>query len=199
MALMKCPECGNSVSDKSRDCIHCGYPIKEYLSEKAKQEAFTEIFKCKQCGFQNEVGTDYCRECGTRITDYKDSTRALGNKEEYDYTSVPHTICPNCGKKNKAGEFKCDTCGHRYTLNDYKVVIPRENSKMSCPRCGGTNYHAFVEEVVICGGKTRAKTILNLNPLKPFTVFNHKEKVVRKPVTRQVSKFICDDCGKIFQ
>lgn len=27
MALIKCPECGNEVSDKATNCIRCGYPI----------------------------------------------------------------------------------------------------------------------------------------------------------------------------
>lgn len=67
-----------------------------------------------------------------------------------------------------------------------------------CPKCGGKNYHAFIDEVILREGKTKTKTSLNLNPLKPFTLFNHKEKVVRQPVTMQVSKFVCDDCGKIF-
>lgn len=71
--------------------------------------------------------------------------------------------------------------------------------KKSCPKCGSDNCHAFVEDMVILEGKTKMQTSLNLNPLKPFTVFNHKEKVVREPWTRQVSKFVCDDCGKIFQ
>lgn len=60
--------------------------------------------------------------------------------------------------------------------------------KKSCPKCGSDNYHAFVED------KVKRSSSINLNPLKPFTVLNHKEKVVR-----QVSKFVCDDCGKIFQ
>ena len=29
MALIKCPECGKEISDKSSACIHCGYPITE--------------------------------------------------------------------------------------------------------------------------------------------------------------------------
>lgn len=29
MALIKCPECGAEISDKSTVCVHCGYPIKE--------------------------------------------------------------------------------------------------------------------------------------------------------------------------
>ncbi len=28
MALVSCPECGKSVSDKARSCPNCGYPIK---------------------------------------------------------------------------------------------------------------------------------------------------------------------------
>ena len=27
MALIKCPECGKEVSDKAKQCIHCGYPL----------------------------------------------------------------------------------------------------------------------------------------------------------------------------
>ena len=27
MALIACPECGNQVSDKSKNCVHCGAPI----------------------------------------------------------------------------------------------------------------------------------------------------------------------------
>lgn len=27
MALIKCPECGKEISDKSKQCIHCGFPL----------------------------------------------------------------------------------------------------------------------------------------------------------------------------
>ena len=27
MALIKCPECGKEISDKSPACIHCGFPL----------------------------------------------------------------------------------------------------------------------------------------------------------------------------
>ena len=35
MALMKCPECGNQISDKARVCIHCGYPLSEVITSGA--------------------------------------------------------------------------------------------------------------------------------------------------------------------
>lgn len=27
MALIQCPECGNQISDKAENCIHCGFPL----------------------------------------------------------------------------------------------------------------------------------------------------------------------------
>lgn len=34
MAIIKCPECGKEISDKSEYCISCGYPIKQHLQER---------------------------------------------------------------------------------------------------------------------------------------------------------------------
>ena len=38
MALIKCPECGNEVSDQSEVCIYCGYPIKSNDKQKTLVE-----------------------------------------------------------------------------------------------------------------------------------------------------------------
>lgn len=27
MSLITCPECGKEISDKSKQCIHCGFPL----------------------------------------------------------------------------------------------------------------------------------------------------------------------------
>ena len=29
MALITCPECGKEISNKSKQCIHCGYPLED--------------------------------------------------------------------------------------------------------------------------------------------------------------------------
>lgn len=34
MALINCPECGREISDKSKACIHCGYPLRLESLEK---------------------------------------------------------------------------------------------------------------------------------------------------------------------
>ncbi len=33
MALIKCPECGKEISDKSSACIHCGFPLQTVKKE----------------------------------------------------------------------------------------------------------------------------------------------------------------------
>ena len=35
MALVKCPECGNSISDKAEKCPHCGVPATYFFKQNA--------------------------------------------------------------------------------------------------------------------------------------------------------------------
>lgn len=74
MALIKCPECGKEISDKSKICVNCGYPIEEYMrkieGERRKKDEELKKYKCNTCGTQNEIGNDYCVNCGARITPY---------------------------------------------------------------------------------------------------------------------------------
>lgn len=50
MALIKCPECGEKISDSSDRCIHCGYILEkeatqliEQTSKKLKAEELTAV------------------------------------------------------------------------------------------------------------------------------------------------------------
>ena len=36
MALINCPECNKKVSERAVLCVHCGFPLSEYLEEKAE-------------------------------------------------------------------------------------------------------------------------------------------------------------------
>lgn len=103
-------------------------------------------------------------------------------------------------KKNSGGRTREEVLERAKSLNQKALYNNTTKAyKKLCPACGSDNCHAFVEEKVIRQGKTKMQTSVNLNPLKPFTLLNTKEKVVREPWTMQVSKFVCDDCGKIFQ
>lgn len=41
MALVSCPECGKEISDAARACPHCGYAIRESLTNQAKRTPLT--------------------------------------------------------------------------------------------------------------------------------------------------------------
>lgn len=44
MALIKCPECGKEISDKSQACIHCGFPL-EAAEPKENVNSIVALFE----------------------------------------------------------------------------------------------------------------------------------------------------------
>lgn len=72
---------------------------------------------------------------------------------------------------------------------------------LRCPSCKSINLQIVSQEVRGArDAKTKTTTSLNLNPLKPFTLFNHKEKVVKKARAGSVYvKWRCADCGHMFE
>lgn len=95
-------------------------------------------------------------------------------------------------------------------MKEYDVIEPEENwggiyrysfgvkTRVYCPRCGSENCSHYQEQKII-PGKTKTKYTANLNPFKPFTLINKKEKVIRKDQLVTESKFICNNCGMIFK
>lgn len=68
-----------------------------------------------------------------------------------------------------------------------------------CPNCGGEKYHAFVEEVVVNRGVERTEVRRAKHPFLPSrSIYYQRHRYVIPPKTKQVSKFVCDDCGRIF-
>ncbi len=50
MAMIKCPECGNMVSDQAQNCIHCGFPLHANKTVKIKILKFvTGMMSQKAC------------------------------------------------------------------------------------------------------------------------------------------------------
>lgn len=53
MALITCPECGGKVSDKADTCIHCGYPLKDFIN--ANNEIEEENIYCTIKGIRYDM------------------------------------------------------------------------------------------------------------------------------------------------
>jgi len=56
-------------------------------------------------------------------------------------------------------------------------------ASLKCPKCGGTRIQLLSDDVNM---KVKTKTTLNLNPLKPFTVFDHKTEKKEKTSAAKV-------------
>lgn len=188
MPLIKCPECGKEVSDKSISCINCGYPILDYVCTKEREFAIEEekrkleieslkpYYFCKICNTQNEVGEDYCESCGTRLTPYN-----IYNKK----------LEPEIESEAKVEDVEIPFMGV------YKYNFFGQMREVYCPRCGSENCSHYQEHQFI-QGKVKTSYRINLNPFKPFTIINKKEKIKRPDQFITNSKFICNACGKIF-
>ena len=68
MALIKCDECGQMVSDKAMSCPHCGCPIEKEVT-------------CPECGNIIENGLTMCNNCGFDIQDESVSKQPSSNQE----------------------------------------------------------------------------------------------------------------------
>lgn len=55
MAMIKCPECGQEISDKAKKCVHCGKILIE-------DKPATKI--CSDCGKENPIDATECVHCG---------------------------------------------------------------------------------------------------------------------------------------
>ncbi|MBE5925883.1 MAG: zinc ribbon domain-containing protein [Lachnospiraceae bacterium] len=62
MAMINCPECGQEISDKAKDCIHCG----KVLIEEVVQKRF-----CSDCGKEVLLEDKECPHCGCPLENEK--------------------------------------------------------------------------------------------------------------------------------
>ena len=105
MALIKCVECNNSVSDRAEFCPKCGCPIVETLKEikqKFIQENTSNIV-CDNCGSNDIFGIEnpkgelvsICNECGS-VQSRIPFPEKLRKKID---VSIP-VECPYCNSTN---------------------------------------------------------------------------------------------------
>lgn len=108
MALITCPECGKEISDKSKQCIHCGYPLKSLnmclLNGKEQDLSFLIDGSCNSFDAITRINamTGSCFEtaCGIvgDIMKTKQIPPILQIKTKEEYLREKNQIrCPKCG------------------------------------------------------------------------------------------------------
>ena len=83
---------------------------KKIEEEDAPQEApLVSGIKCPNCGTLNEIGTKFCKECGTRLEPVPAPEPAV------PVEAASH--CHNCGAENPLGTKFCRECGAKMDNN----------------------------------------------------------------------------------
>ena len=119
--LIKCPECGKEISDKSEVCIHCGFPLKLTIVNEENvccidgvRYDLTEEFESiknnhdlsqaqqqliNKCGLDSENAYRLCRKMIKRKR-----VPATYNKREPEPIASALNLpkCPKCGSTNIA-------------------------------------------------------------------------------------------------
>lgn len=83
---------------------------------------------------------------------------------------------------------------------DFKGVYrPVGNTlqEVYCPRCGSWEC-SHTQIPINIPGRVKTRYTANLNPFRPFTLVNKKEKVVQQGGTYYQHRFVCNKCGLIF-
>ena len=73
MAMIQCPECGQEVSDKAKQCIHCG----KILIEEVQPKKF-----CSECGKEIPFDSQTCPFCGCPVESERNENSAVAKIAE---------------------------------------------------------------------------------------------------------------------
>ncbi len=112
MALIKCPECGREISDRSDKCIHCGYPL-----EKESEQVII-----------NGVTFEKKYFCDPNISQI-DKIRILRQKLGLSLEVAKNTLEPWTNTSNIPNSV---------TLITETQQKERERNIVKCPKCGST-------------------------------------------------------------
>lgn len=142
--LIKCPECGKEVSDKSKNCINCGYPIFDELKKIVLSSS--ELSKSSEVQNENiKAGLNHALPNDTaekKEIQYKETVQ---NGRRFHYVnSLNERLCPYCHAQISS-EFSsaCSFCGksimvsgrdtHAYTPSAPPLILTKlernENSE----------------------------------------------------------------------
>ncbi len=67
MAIIKCPNCNEDISDKALKCVHCGYELQ--MSKRV----------CKECGATIRKNGKICSKCGCPV-DYSENKQSQNDE-----------------------------------------------------------------------------------------------------------------------
>lgn len=134
MSMIKCPECNNMISDKSKQCIHCGFPLPTV--EKEVADGF-----CLIDGVPRDL-----REALNKIDDYPNMTPDEQKKLKGWIFGQCQTISIYAAEQllniileTHAVPKEFDGSYKRVGNGRINSIQPTNKNTLKCPKCGSTS------------------------------------------------------------
>lgn len=124
--LIKCPECEKEISDRSPQCIHCGFPLSNINNIKLSNK---QCPLCKSSSHILKGVEDTCSVCGY-IFNSDEIKKSNSNYEPYSKSQPNTPKCPKCGST-------AITAGAR-GVNFTWGLIGASKTVNRCANCGHT-------------------------------------------------------------
>lgn len=141
--LIKCPECGKEISDKSKQCIHCGYPIDEQTDINEVYSVILKEYNCKEKDRNKTIMiTKFVLEDRYNIPKEK-SFSIVRNLPSEIISGVPSEKLPMIKQDLESigciVEFVKTNDDENKNLDKIVTHIKKINTPVTCPKCGSTN------------------------------------------------------------
>lgn len=179
MALIKCPECGKEISDRSESCPNCGYPTPQFLKFEIKIKKKYYNSGEKSCFLNFTLDKDEtidmhqyqsCFKRGIDVLLTSGDKKCIGEYKAYKLTFMDGWRSSILLTLNNIDKISFESA-------EYAVFkLPKPESTFRCPKCGSTN-------VARIGGGRKAASAL------AFGLFS---------LNTLTSQYQCHDCGYKF-
>ena len=143
MALIICPECGGTISDKATVCVHCGHPLHGGDATQTPQAgtgAQTQHF-CTVCGTELPYSVHFCTSCGSPVG--TPSAAAPAQPVQPPQVSAqplaPASPMPPAPKQKEPEVLKCPKCGSTLVTTGergYSIIWGFMGAGSTVNRCG---------------------------------------------------------------
>lgn len=137
MALIRCPECGKEISDKSKACIHCGFPLDKIVSDE------NSLYKISLISYPQSNKIAIIKTLrnftGFDLAEVKNMSeslpvvikKAISKKEcelirEYMLSNGAETLV----------ERDLESTEKDTSLENINIPQPSDINKIVCPKCG---------------------------------------------------------------
>lgn len=148
MAMIICPECKSKISQYAKECINCGFPIKEFMDVHGLND-INKNFICPKCAYESAGSGDEskypiyirCKYCNT-IMKQTDETgeEVLDNFIKHTEEDYFKTIAKKYGGDQFSEEAYEDRIRTVKRENSARQSTQRQSSNVPhCPVCNSTN------------------------------------------------------------